>query len=246
MEVSMLELTQQLYNLFEKFQTVSSEYTDYKDILFDDINTELAEDSFKTLRLLNNGRKIWSITRFKLFIKGLNLNSNEESIQKLINYVDNKDKAEFIISTFEKILLSNSKLACCVMGIMLNDICNTNKNISQENLVILQALSMMNDFDIKNFTHLMSISPWGKNQKSKTIKISDIQGCVNKYNDTAQGIELTINLLEKYGLIKSNGEIDLNMDSDDVDLSSAEYDKYYEFNTLSQTLYEYTNKVVTI
>ncbi len=28
MEVSMLELTQQLYNLFEKFQTVSSKYAD--------------------------------------------------------------------------------------------------------------------------------------------------------------------------------------------------------------------------
>lgn len=242
----MLELTQQLYNLFEKFQTVSSEYADYKDILFDDINTELAADSFKTLKLLNNGRKIWSITRFKFFIKGLNLNSNEESIQKLINYVDNKDKAEFITNTFEKIMLSNSKLACCVMGIMLNDMCKTNKNISQENLVILQALSMMNDFDITNFTHLMSISPWGKNKKYKPVRISDIQGCVNKYNDTIQGIDLTINLLEKYGLIESNGEVDLSINSDDVDFSSAEYEKYSEFNILSQTLYEYTKKVIAI
>lgn len=242
----MPELTRQLYNLFEKFQTLSSEYADYKDILFDDINTELAEDSFKTLKLLNNGRKIWSITRFKYFIKGLNLNSNEESIQKLINYVDDKDKAEFITNTFEKILQSNSKLACCVMGIMLNDMCESNKSISQNNLVILQALSMMNDFDITNFTHIISISPWGKNKKYKTIKINDIQGCVNKYNDTTQGIGLTINLLEKYGLIESDGEIDLSLDSDDVDFSSADYEKYYQFNTLSQILYEYTSKIVAI
>lgn len=54
----MNELSEQLYNLFEKFQSISSEYADYKELLFDDFNTELAEDSFKTLKLLNTGRKI--------------------------------------------------------------------------------------------------------------------------------------------------------------------------------------------
>ncbi len=242
----MNELSEQLYNLFEKFQSISSEYADYKELLFDDFNTELAEDSFKTLKLLNTGRKIWSITKFKFFMKGLNNNTSENNIQKLITYVDNKDKAEFITSTFEKILLSNSKMSCCTMGLMLNSMCENKNDISQENLVILQALSMMNDYDIINFTHLMSISPWKKNKQYKTIKLSDIQGCVNKFNDTQRGINLTINLLEKYGLIETNGEVDLSMDSDDVDFSSAEYEKYNEFNYLSKKLYEYTKRIVQI
>lgn len=184
------------------------------------------------------------MTKFKIFVKGLNLNSDDSSLQKLITYVDNKDKAEFITTTFEKILLSNSKLACCVMGIMLNDMCQTNQNVSQENLAILQALSMMNDFDIKNFTHLMSIRPWEKHRNHKIIQAKDIKKCISQYQDTMQGINLTINLLEKYGLIESNGEIDLSMDPDDVDLSSAEYEKYSEFNLLSKTLYEYTKKLL--
>jgi len=238
-------LSTQLTNLFEKFQTISDEYSDYKELVFNDYNLELAEDSIKVLKLLNNGRKVWSMTKFKNFIKGLNIDSNEENINKLINYVDNKEKAEFITNSFEKILSSNSKLACCTLGIMLNDLCTNEKNITQGNLVILQALSMMNDFDIINFTHLMIIRPWGKSVKYNQVSSQDINKCAKKYNNDVSDINLTIQLLEKYGLIENEGEIDLSMDSDDIDFSSAEYKEKHYFNLLSKKLFEYTKKIIT-
>lgn len=130
------------------------------------------------------------------------------------------------------------------MGLLLNDLCITKENISQNDLVILQALSMMNDFDVINFTHLMSISSWGKKAKYKLINFQDKKTCYNKYGHSYECIDLTINLLEKYGLVEADGEVDLSVDTDNVESSSAEYDKYFQFNMLSKRLYSYTKKIL--
>lgn len=247
----MNNLITQIPDLLEKFKSFSDDYSEFKEVIFDDYNFELAEDSVKVLKFLNNGRKFFGMLKFKHFIKGLNLDADQDDMQKLIDYVDSSEKAEFITSIFEKILSANSNLACCIMGLILNDLCINKNNVSQSELVIIQALSVMNDFDILNFTYLLSISPWGKtknnnDKKYKVITNSDKQGCSNKFNISLSNLDLTIHLLEKNGLIESDGEIDLSLDSDTPDFSSADYDKYYQFNLLSQKLYQYTSKIITI
>jgi hypothetical protein len=243
-EQRMNNVVKQIPSLIEKLNSLSGEYAELKELFFDDYSIELAEDSIKVLKLLNSGRKYLEMIKFKHFIKGLNLDTDEENIQKLIDYIDNSEKAEFVINVFDKILMSNSKLACCTIGLLLNDLCITKKNISQHDLVILQALAMMNDFDITNFTHLMSTITWDKKAKYKIINSQNKKTCYNKYGDSYECLDLTIKLLEKYGLVDADGEIDLSVDTDNVDLSSADYDKYFQFNLLSKRLYSYTQKIV--
>ena len=154
----MKKLVGEMSDLLNKIVKFSDDYADVKDIFLNDSTMELAEDAIGSLKFLNNSRKALSIIKFKYFLKGLNYeNADKESIEKLIRYVDNQSKAEFITNSFDKIISSNSKLACCVMGLMLNDIGQHNDDISQEDLIMLNALPMLNDFDIKNFHYLYKI-----------------------------------------------------------------------------------------
>ena len=154
----MKKLVGEMSDLLNKIVKFSDDYADVKDIFLNDSTMELAEDAIGSLKFLNNSRKALSIIKFKYFLKGLNYeNADKESIEKLIRYVDNQSKAEFITNSFDKIISSNSKLACCVMGLMLNDIGQHNDDISQEDLIMLNALPMLNDFDIKNFHYLLKI-----------------------------------------------------------------------------------------
>ena len=132
----MKKLVGEMSDLLNKIVKFSDDYADVKDIFLNDSTMELAEDAIGSLKFLNNSRKALSIIKFKYFLKGLNYeNADKESIEKLIRYVDNQSKAEFITNSFDKIISSNSKLACCVMGLMLNDIGQHNDDISQEDLI---------------------------------------------------------------------------------------------------------------
>lgn len=229
----------EIVTLLKKIQEVSKDYADIKDVFLDDSNMELLEDSVSVLKLLNNSRKALILTKFKFFLKGLNHESaDKQSIEKLIDYVDNQAKAEIITNSFDKVITANSKLACCLMGLMLNDMIKTNEAVTQEELTILQALPMMNDYDVKNFHHLYKECDWGvgrtRIQGSKITKICDILGT------TPDNVFYTINLLERTNLVIREGEVSLDIDEDDMEFSTTQYDDVRYFNTLSRKLYEYT------
>ena len=219
----MKKLVGEMSDLLNKIVKFSDDYADVKDIFLNDSTMELAEDAIGSLKFLNNSRKALSIIKFKYFLKGLNYeNADKESIEKLIRYVDNQSKAEFITNSFDKIISSNSKLACCVMGLMLN------------------ALPMLNDFDIKNFHYLYKIS--SKNHKSNhNISPKDIKECVQLYNITRRNLYLTMGVLEKYNLMDKNIDVDLDIDEDNLDFSSVDCDETYYFNSISQKLYTYSS-----
>ena len=63
-------------------------------------------------------------------------------------------------------------------------------SVEQENLMILQALAMMNDFDIKNFVCLFKCVL--NEKRNKSIRISDniIGNCIGQYNLTENNIIL--------------------------------------------------------
>ena len=237
----MKKLVGEMSDLLNKIVKFSDDYADVKDIFLNDSTMELAEDAIGSLKFLNNSRKALSIIKFKYFLKGLNYeNADKESIEKLIRYVDNQSKAEFITNSFDKIISSNSKLACCVMGLMLNDIGQHNDDISQEDLIMLNALPMLNDFDIKNFHYLYKIS--SKNHKSNhNISPKDIKECVQLYNITRRNLYLTMGVLEKYNLMDKNIDVDLDIDEDNLDFSSVDCDETYYFNSIRQKLYTYSS-----
>lgn len=235
----MEKISTEIATLFKKIQDISKEYADIKDIFLDDGNMELVEDSVSVIKFLNNSRKALLLIKFKYFLRGLNYeNVEKESINKLIAYVDTQEKAEFITNSFDKIISSNSKLSCCIMGLLLNDMTKRRCNITQEELMILQVLPMLNDFDIKNFYYLYKIVSKRKG-KYHNIVSSDIELCAKKCNTIKKNIYLTIDVLEKYGLVDKEADVSLDVDKDHFDMSSVDYDEDVYFNSLSEKLYSY-------
>lgn len=235
----MEKISTEIATLFHKIQEVSEDYADIKDIFFDDSSMELLEDSVSTFKLLNNSRKALVLIKFKFFLRGLNHeNTDKESVKKLIDYVDNQEKAEFITNSFDKILTSNSKLSCCLMGLILNDMVKQKRDVSQEDLIILQVLSVLNDFDIKNLFYLFEIV-LRKNTRNHIVADKDISECAKVCNTTTKSIRMTINILEKYNLMDKDADVSLDIDSDNFDKSSIDYDEKLYLNILSEKLYEY-------
>lgn len=226
----------QIKNLVKKEFSFSNDYSELKDLLDD--NLELISDSVKVLNLLRRG---YSQLKFKSFLKGFNIENPEDGdIKRLIDYIDNKEKSEFIASTFDKILTSNSKIACYIMGLLFNEISKDNRNIEQSDLVLINALSRMNDYDIENFVHLFSIIQCNNNYD--TLKITD--GMKSKlkvhYNVSDLNLYLSLNTMFNVGLLETR-LYDIN---DEGNFSIHNFDSSYFFNLLSAELYKYAKKIV--
>lgn len=170
----LLELRADVKNVYDKVAQLS----DLKDIIFEDENMELVCDSIAVARYLKKGAEIYNMTKFRYFLKGLKSdNASEQQLNELYDYIDNSNKAEFISGVFKKIISSNSKLACYVMGIYMNEMIEKKKDITQTDMIILNALENINDFDIKNFKIIMEE---GGNKKGNAVSETKLKKYVKE------------------------------------------------------------------
>ena len=58
---------------------------------------------------------------------------------------------------------------------------------------------------------------------------------------TTRNIKLTVDVLEKYNLVDKDADVSLDIDADDLDFSSVDYDEDVYFNSLSDKLYMYSS-----
>ena len=95
--------------------------------------------------------------KLNCIIKGLSEGKNVETrMNELYTYVKNNKEHAFLVSdSFRKMMLSNSTIACCIMGIMLGDFAAENRNPTQYEAIIMRALSTFNDYDIIYFNEIM-------------------------------------------------------------------------------------------
>lgn len=95
--------------------------------------------------------------KLNCIIKGLSEGKNVETrMNELYTYVKNNKEHAFLVSdSFRKMMLSNSTIACCIMGIMLGDFAAENRNPTQHEAIIMRALSTFNDYDIIYFNEIM-------------------------------------------------------------------------------------------
>lgn len=79
----------------------------------------------------------------------------EKSINQLYNYINNEERAFYVAECFKKIAWSNSKIAASIIGVMLGEIKTQKRDFCNDDLLLLNALEHMTDFDIRNFKELM-------------------------------------------------------------------------------------------
>ena len=98
------------------------------------------------------------INKKKLYVawKCLSKDENvEKSINELYNYVNNEQRAFYVAECFKKIAWSNSKIAASIIGLMLGEIKSQSRDFCNDDLILLNALENMTDFDIRYYKELM-------------------------------------------------------------------------------------------
>lgn len=101
---------------------------------------------------------VTSINKKKLFDawKGIAKDENiEKCVNEVYNFINNENRAFYVAECFRKIAWSNSKIAATIIGIMLGEIKEQDRDFCNDDLILLDALEHMTDFDIRNFKQLL-------------------------------------------------------------------------------------------
>lgn len=120
--------------------------------------TELLGDIFKVVNFVRGTTSFILQKRFEHFLKGFSKKDvpTEKQIEKLMEYIDNEKKAEFIADTFSKIILARSSKACLIMGTLLQTMLDNKDDLTYKELIVIQALSTFFDEDITNFMFIFN------------------------------------------------------------------------------------------
>lgn len=117
---------------------------------------ECVPDLGQLVQVANTLNSIVNSKKLNVAWKCLDSDVNvEKSINELYNYVTNEERAFYIAECFRKIAWSNSKIAAAIIGLIVGEIKNQSRDFCNEDIILLNALENMTDFDIRNFKSLM-------------------------------------------------------------------------------------------
>lgn len=216
-------------------------FLNLKDTIVESEYFELAGDSFKLLGLLRNLSTLASKKRFQSFLKTFKDTDvpTELQLKKLLNYIDDEHKAEFISDTFEKILASNSSKSCLIMGTILQKIIDKKENLSHNVLVCIDALTKFFDVDIINFKFLCDYIL--HNKKHYLIIDRRFKEFCHENKINLSSLCLTIEKSATYQLLFKETTSDLDIDEDNIGIAEVDTYEYYELNSPGALLNDFIN-----
>jgi len=84
-----------------------------------------------------------------------NYEFNEKEIEKLKKYFNKPQNLHFISETIDNGIQSKSVKCSAILGVIAGRMLKIKKDINETDLVIIESLREMNDFDLSNFTELV-------------------------------------------------------------------------------------------
>ena len=125
-------------------------------------------------------------------------NDFEEQVKKLYDFIDSPDKADYVVSMLRSCLMSKSHIINTIMGIQLSKMIERKNNIIQEDLIMFDALTSFNDFDVTNYQIMYEstqIDPF----------VTDDGNCLNdkvlREKADYDGMMVTISKCQRVGLL---------------------------------------------
>lgn len=229
-------------NILDNISDKLVEYLDVKDTILENDYIEVLGDSVNVLKLLKNANELIVKKRFQFFLKGFNGidKPSEYQLQKLYDYVDNEIKAEFIADIFSKVFLSNSKLACVIMGIIAQTLMDSKQEVSHDELVCAEALTNFFDYDIKNYKLICKYLEFyiekypHKKRDGFELNYALNKFCLDNGATNSDSINLTLEKAIAYQLFYKEIEVDFDKDDDSVNMSEL-----YNITSSGQKLYQY-------
>ncbi len=169
--------------------------------------------------------------RIDAVVKGLSIGLNQEMhTNQLYGYVEKSEENAFYVSnTLRKALLSDSPIACTIMGIILACHVNDGSRYSQDDNIVFHALENATDQDIKMFVRIM------KEYKTKSDEGDDVFHIPNEIMEQAE-IKTTLDWCVFNRIF--NGISGLTWGEEGQD-----YDDSYSPTSAANKLFEYIDSV---
>lgn len=150
---------------------------------------DLSDIFSKFSKVLGGIFKVYNISQeifFKRFLKGLasKINSGTPmdyiSKQKLDDYLSKTKNVEFVYTTIRKSLTANSLTCTELLAIIVGEILQKQLEMTPENIVIIDALHVLNDYDLNNFYKIYKyLSSNEKNKERLDILYKEINPNIN-------------------------------------------------------------------
>ncbi|MFD2116362.1 hypothetical protein ACFSTH_08245 [Paenibacillus yanchengensis] len=219
-------------------------YLNLKEGIFDNEYLEIAGD---TVQFIGAVKKISSLImqkRFESFLKGFdNEDPNVDQIERLIKYVNNERKAEFLSDTLSKIMLARSTKACVIMGTLFSSLIDDKANISHIDLIGLQALSQFFDDDIVNYVFICRYIQMKGENKYTVLWGSKFIQALNNEGLEEESVMLTIEKSVSNQLLSKINDVELSIDDDHPSFSSsAEVEENFKITKPGEVLNKYILK----
>lgn len=80
----------------------------------------------------------------------------ERKLDELYSYVSDSERAFFVSDCFRKLVLAQSPVVCCILGLILSDSMRPGAKTDSKNAIIMNAIISFTDYDLRNFQKLMS------------------------------------------------------------------------------------------
>ena len=164
----------------------------------------------------------------------------ETRVNELKNYVSSGDKAEYVGSLFRQCLLSTSPLVNTIIGLQLAKIADNQSEITQINMVIYDALSSMNDFDLKNYVLIYKSV---QNNPLVTNEGNCIDDNVLRPMDNFAGIKMTIHKCSRLGLLDGLPSVTYK---EEDGMSSLAMGSFFKLNPASDEMYRLINEATAV
>jgi hypothetical protein len=224
-----------------------NKYLEIKDKILDNEYVQLFGEVSKVVSFVRGTNQLIINKKFQRFLEGFNEDEKpiDEQIEKLMKYVDDETKAEFISDTFTKVMLANSSKACLIMGSILHSIVSTEGPLEHEKLICINALTNLFDMDLEN---LKILDEYINSNNKRSIYLPSLLKYCKERGINYKSLELTVEkcvssqLMYKYYLADINADIDI--DSETVDFHQSDIDEYHKITAPGNLLVKYMNRVL--
>ncbi|WP_342467292.1 hypothetical protein NSS65_13345 [Bacillus sp. FSL K6-1006] len=229
-------------NILDRAIKHMESYLQVKNHILDNDYVQLIGDSSRVVGFLNNSAKLFNRKKLQSFLKGFSMNEDpsQAQLEKLIKYVDDEDKAEFISDTLSKILFSNSSKACVIMGTILKDIVEKRDVIKHEDLIAIKALTEFYDVDIVNFNIIQSVFVEKSEEK---IGLIDILRKIKHSNLDEISMLMTLDKAAATQLLFVSTSVDMSTEINDFENKRKEADNFYVMTSGGKLLTKYISRI---
>ncbi|THE09171.1 DNA-directed RNA polymerase [Bacillus timonensis] len=222
-------------------------YLELKDQILNNEYVQVFSELSKIAQFVKGTNHLIVNRKFQKFLEGFNENEEplDNQINKLVNYVTDEDKAEFIADTFTKVMLTNSSKASLIMGSILHSVISTEGPLEHEKLVCINALTTFFNNDLENVKFIYEYMQ--ENNRKRLYLPNLIRYCKEK-NINNSSVVLTVEKCVSSQIMFREFETDISasvdVDNESVDIDNNDVDEYHKFSRPGIILLTYINRTI--